>query len=200
MAIDKITKVQGRVIPIVGDDIDTDRIIPARYLKCVTFDGLGEFAFYDERFDNEGKSTNHPMDDERFKGGNIILSGNNFGCGSSREHAPQAIKRAGINGIIAESFAEIFYGNSVTLGIVCASVSKDEIKEIENIILENPNTEIIIDVEKNKIFVNDKTYEANIPEGSKQAFLNATYDSLGELLQNMDEVKKLEANLPYNFN
>ncbi len=199
MALDKINKIKGKAIPVLGNDIDTDRIIPARYLKCVTFDGLGEFAFYDERFDKNGHSLNHPLDDEKYKGGNILISNENFGCGSSREHAPQAIKRAGINAIIAESFAEIFFGNSVTLGIVCISLPKQDVNEIAKLIENNPDTEMEISVENETVKVGNKIYKGSIPEGAKKAFLNATYDSLNELLQNMDKVREVEKNLPYAF-
>ena len=199
MALDKIVEIKGTGIPVIGNDIDTDRIIPARYLKCVTFDGLGEFAFYDERFDENGNSLNHPIDDEKFKGGNIIISNENFGCGSSREHAPQAIKRAGIDAIIAESFAEIFFGNSVTLGIVCITLSKDDINELIDIVNKNPKTEITVSVEDTSVNVGDKVFKGNIPEGAKKAFLNATYDSLNELLQNMDKIIETEKSLPYPF-
>lgn len=197
MAIDKIYNISGTVIPMVGDDIDTDRIIPARYLKCVTFDGLGEFAFYDERFDANGKSLGHPID--KYKGGSIILSGNNFGCGSSREHAPQSIKRAGINAVIAESYAEIFFGNSVTLGIICTYLKKEEIAEIEKLVISDSKIEISIDVEKNILSAGGKQYSAGIPEGARQAFLKGTYDSLSELLMGMDDIKQLESSLPYRF-
>src|ERR1700759_5381333 len=118
MALEKITQVAGRGVYVPGNDIDTDRIIPARFMKCVTFDGLGEFLFYDVRKDpNTGKVTNHPLNDPRFTGATILLSGANFGCGSSREHAPQAIQKYGLKAIIAESYAEIFFGNSTTLGM-----------------------------------------------------------------------------------
>lgn len=118
MALAKITSVTGRAVPVVGNDIDTDRIIPARFMKCVTFDGLGEFLFFDVRQDpNTGKVTHHPLNDARFKDATILLSGANFGCGSSREHAPQAIQKYGFKAIIAESYAEIFFGNSTTLGM-----------------------------------------------------------------------------------
>ena len=109
MAIAPITQVSGTAIPIPGADIDTDRIIPARFMKCVTFDGLGEYAFYDVRFDPEsGEKTDHPLNDERFNGASILVAGINFGCGSSREHAPQSLTKYGFSAIIAESFAEIF--------------------------------------------------------------------------------------------
>src|SRR5512147_2351213 len=116
MALEKITRVRGRAVPVPGDDIDTDRIIPARFMRCVTFDGLGQYAFYDVRNDpTTGKSLNHPLDRKEFKGATILISGANFGCGSSREHAPQALQKFGIQAIVAGSFAEIFFGNSTTL-------------------------------------------------------------------------------------
>ncbi|KAA0258542.1 3-isopropylmalate dehydratase small subunit [Deferribacter autotrophicus] len=199
MNLGAIKKISGRIVPIVGDDIDTDRIIPARYLKCVTFDGLGEFVFYDERFDKNGKSLNHPIDNPKYKGANIILSGNNFGCGSSREHAPQAIKRAGFDAIIAESFAEIFLGNATTLGIVCITIPEEKIDEIKSIVEANPEAECHIDLENKTLNIDGKNYSFEIKETNRQAFLTGTYDSLFELLQNKDKVIKLEKSLPYRF-
>ena len=132
MAIAPITQISGTAVPIPGADIDTDRIIPARFMKCVTFDGLGEYAFYDVRFDPEsGEKTNHPLNDERFKGASILVAGINFGCGSSREHAPQSLAKYGFNAIIAESFAEIFYGNSTTLGLPCVSSTRENIDALK---------------------------------------------------------------------
>lgn len=199
MSLGPIKKVSGRAVPIIGDDIDTDRIIPARYLKCVTFDGIGEFAFYDERFNSDGSSKGHPIDNPKFKGANIILTGNNFGCGSSREHAPQSIKRAGFNAIIAESFAEIFFGNSLMLGIVCATMPKSEILEIARIVEDKPETLIEIDVENKNLIVGDKTYKIEIKDSAQKAFLEGTYDSLGELIKNIELVKEFEKSLPYRF-
>ena len=125
MALAKITSITGRAVSVPGNDIDTDRIIPARFMKCVTFDGLGEFLFHDVRNDPAtGKTTNHPLNDPRFTGATILLSGANFGCGSSREHAPQAIQKYGFKAVVAESYAEIFFGNCVTLGIPCATASR----------------------------------------------------------------------------
>lgn len=199
MSIKPIKKVIGKAVPILGDDIDTDRIIPARYLKCVTFDGIGEFAFYDERFDVDGKPKNHPLNDNRFKDASIIITGKNFGCGSSREHAPQSIKRAGFNAIIAESFAEIFYGNSITLGLVCVTLPKDEILEISKLIDENPNIQVEIDIEWEVIRVGEKVYKCGIKPSTKKSLLDGEYDSLGILLKNMDKVREVEKNLPYTF-
>src|SRR5471032_930838 len=127
MALEKITSVTGRGVCVPGNDIDTDRIIPARYLKCVTFDGLGEFLFQDVRKHADGTDLPHSLNEARFKGATILLSGANFGCGSSREHAPQAIQKYGFKAVIAESYAEIFFGNCTTLGIPCASASRADI-------------------------------------------------------------------------
>jgi len=199
MNLGPIKNVKGRIIPIVGDDIDTDRIIPARYLKCVTFDGIGEYAFYDERFNSDGSPKNHPMNDPKYKGANIILSGNNFGCGSSREHAPQSIKKAGFDAIIAESFAEIFFGNAQTLGIVCVTLPREKIFEIAKIIENNPQTDCIIDLDAKILTVGDKKFSVDIKESARKAFLDGTYDSLGELLKNMDKVIQFEKTLKYRF-
>jgi len=124
MALDKITRVAGRAVHVPGNDIDTDRIIPARFMKCVTFDGLGAYLFYDMRKNADGSEKPHPLNDPRFKGATVLLSGMNFGCGSSREHAPQALQKYGIRAVIAEGFAEIFYGNSTTLGMPCVTASR----------------------------------------------------------------------------
>jgi len=126
MALEKITQIAGRGVFVAGNDIDTDRIIPARFMKCVTFDGLGEYLFYDVRKNADGSDKPHPLNDPRFKGATILLSGSNFGCGSSREHAPQAIQKYGFRAVIAESYAEIFFGNSTGLGIPCASARLTE--------------------------------------------------------------------------
>src|SRR3954463_14499612 len=142
MALAKITSITGRAVPVVGNDIDTDRIIPARFMKCVTFDGLGEFLFYDVRKDpTTGQTTNHPLNDPRFTGGTILLSGANFGCGSSREHAPQAIQKYGFKAIIAESYAEIFFGNSTTLGMPCVTAAREDIAKIAAAVEKDPQTE-----------------------------------------------------------
>lgn len=191
-----IKEIKGKAMPMIGDDIDTDRIIPARFLRCVTFDGLGEQAFRDERFDENGNPTDHPMNKEEYKGAKIILSGNNFGCGSSREHAPQAIKRAGYEAVIAESFAEIFYGNSSVLGLVCITMPKAEIAELAEYIEKNPDTEVIIDIEKAEIKAGDKSYKAGIKKALQKSLLDGTYDTIYELMKNKDKVEEMDKNLP----
>ena len=169
-----INNINSRGLPMAGDDIDTDRIIPARFLRCVTFDGLGESAFYDERFAPDGSKLNHPMNEEKYNGAEIILSGNNFGCGSSREHAPQAIKRAGFKAVIAESFAEIFYGNSSVLGLVCVTLPKEEIGELILKVEENPQEELLLDIENRTLKCFGKTYNINIKDSLRTALLNGS--------------------------
>ena len=148
MALAKITSVSGRAVNVPGNDIDTDRIIPARFMKCVTFDGLGEFLFYDVRKNLDGTEKSHPLNEARFKGATILLSGANFGCGSSREHAPQAIAKYGFKAVVAENFAEIFFGNSTTLGIPCVTASRDDIAKISAFTEANPQGEVVIDLAK----------------------------------------------------
>ncbi|PLX68178.1 MAG: 3-isopropylmalate dehydratase small subunit [Denitrovibrio sp.] len=199
MALGKIEKVIGGAVPVLGDDIDTDRIIPARFLKCVTFDALGAQLFYDVRYDDNGKSIGHPIDDAKYKGASIIVSGNNFGCGSSREHAPQAIKKAGFNAVIAGSYAEIFFGNCTTLGIVCVEADDATRAGIVEAMAIDASAQMEIDVEACKVSVNGKSFDVAIKENARAAFLAGNYDSLADLLGNMDDVKKLEASLKYSF-
>ncbi len=188
MALAKITQVSGTGVYVSGSDIDTDRIIPARFMKCVTFDGLGEFAFYDVRFDKDGKPTGHPLDDPRFKGANILLSGTNFGCGSSREHAPQALYRFGIRAVIAESFAEIFFGNCTTLGIPCVCASAADIRVLANEIERNPKLEVTIDVTAGKVFFEDQEFAITLPGSAHEALTTGKWDPIAELLENKDAV------------
>ena len=146
MALENIVQVSGRGIPVPGDDIDTDRIIPARFMKCVTFDGLGDYVFYDVRKNEDGTDRKHPLNEERYAGATILISGNNFGCGSSREHAPQAISKAGFRAVIAEGFAEIFFGNSTQLGMPCVSVGSGDLDTLRQAIEADPQLEITIDL------------------------------------------------------
>lgn len=194
--ISSIKEIKGKALPMIGDDIDTDRIIPARFLRCVTFDGLGKEAFKDERFDTNGKPTDHPMNNPAYDGAKIMLSGNNFGCGSSREHAPQAIKRAGYDAIIAESFAEIFYGNSSVLGLVCVTLPKEELNTLAKHIESNPNDEVTINIEKAEVSVGSLSYKIGIKPTLQKSLIDGTYDTILELSKNKEEVEKLDSNLP----
>ncbi len=188
MALAKITQVSGRGVYVPGSDIDTDRIIPARFMKCVTFDGLGEFAFYDVRFDKDGKSTGHPLDDPRFAGASVLLSGTNFGCGSSREHAPQALYRFGIRAVIAESFAEIFFGNCTTLGIPCVCASTADIKKIADAVAADPQIEIKIDVQNRQVVFGGQSIPVVLPATAHEALTSGKWDPIAELLDNKDAV------------
>ena len=181
MALEKVTEVVGRAVYVQGNDIDTDRIIPARFMKCVTFDGLGEFLFYDVRKDDDGNDKEHPLNDPRFSGASIIISNANFGCGSSREHAPQALYRYGFRAVIAESFAEIFFGNCCGLGVPCAVASHDDIKKITDLIELNPEMEIHLDVENAEIVAGDLTFSVDIPAGAREALAQGRWDPIAEL-------------------
>ena len=197
MALEKITQVTGRGVFVPGDDIDTDRIIPARFMKCVTFDGLGEFAFYDARDAVKSEGGTHPLDDARFTGASILLSGSNFGCGSSREHAPQALYRFGIRAIVAESFAEIFFGNSTTLGMPCVVMSQADIKAVADLIEADPAALVTIDVTEGKLSVADMDFPATLPGHAREALITGRWDAIADLLEGLDDVKARAATLPY---
>ena len=197
MALEKIKRISGKAVFVSGNDIDTDRIIPARYLKCVTFDGLGEFLFQDVRFGEDGKKTNHVLNDERFKDANIMIVESNFGSGSSREHAPQSIKRAGFDAIIGESFAEIFYGNSLTLGIPCLEADKAQLQEMAALVEADPDTKIEIDIENETVSLDGKVFKVAIKPSAKDALLSGMWDAIAELLANSDKVDETAARLPY---
>ena len=197
MSSTPIKKVTGKAVFVPGDDIDTDRIIPARFMKCITFDGLGEYLFYDVRKTESGENKNHNLNDPRFAEASILVSGNNFGCGSSREHAPQSILRAGYNAVIAGSFAEIFFGNSINLGVVCVIASDADRKIIASAIEIDPELEIIIDVEDYKIWFGDQFVPCEIKLGARDSLLSGNYDPLDELLLGADEVSKIASELPY---
>jgi 3-isopropylmalate/(R)-2-methylmalate dehydratase small subunit len=197
MALEKITQVAGRGVYVPGNDIDTDRIIPARFMKCVTFDGLGEYLFFDMRKNADGSDKPHPLNDARFKGATVLLSGANFGCGSSREHAPQAIQKYGIKAIIAENFAEIFFGNCTTLGIPCATASRADIAKIAAAIEANPQTEVVVDVAKQEIRFAGQTVKADVRAAARDALVNGRWDAIGELLDGVPAVKEIAKKLPY---
>lgn len=197
MALEKITQINGRGVYVPGNDIDTDRIIPARFMKCVTFDGLGEFLFYDVRKNADGSDKPHPLNDPRFKAATILLSGANFGCGSSREHAPQAIHKYGFRAVVAENFAEIFFGNSTTLGIPCATAARADIAKIAAAIEANPQVEIVVDVAKQEVRFGGQTVKAEVRDSARDALVNGRWDAIGELLDGKDAVLKTAAKLPY---
>ncbi|MDQ8184433.1 3-isopropylmalate dehydratase small subunit [Pelagicoccus sp. SDUM812002] len=197
MALEKITEVSGRGVTVAGDEIDTDRIIPARFMKCVTFDTMGDYLFYDVRKNEDGSDKKHPLNEERYQGASILLTGANFGCGSSREHAPQAIYRYGFRGIIAESYAEIFFGNCTTLGIPCFIAAKEDIAKIAAAVEADPSIEITLDVENEKIGFGSESVTAVIRETAKKALVAGKWDMIGELKEAETEVSSVAAKLPY---
>ena len=194
----KITQIEGRAVPVEGNDIDTDRIIPARYLKEITFTNMGKYPFYDERFDAEGKPKGHPFDLPQFQGANILFVNQNFGCGSSREHAPQSLMRWGIRAVIGESFAEIFAGNCTMLGIPTATVTRAEMEKLQALAKEKPQTKFLVDLE-NKILLSEgkEHLKFEIHESKRNALVNGTWDSTGILLSNAGKTAEVAKKLPY---
>jgi 3-isopropylmalate/(R)-2-methylmalate dehydratase small subunit len=186
--------VSGRGIPLVGNDIDTDRIIPARFLRCVTFDGLGEQAFADDRVQAKGE---HPFDQPQYQGANILVVNGNFGCGSSREHAPQALAKWGIQAIVGESFAEIFFGNCVAIGIPCVTAEPMTVKQLQTILKENPQASITVDLDEMQVRCGDFQASVSMGEGSRQMLTTGTWDTCGQLLAQIDPIRATAAKLPY---
>src|SRR5580658_10055646 len=197
MALAKISQITGRGVCVPGNDIDTDRIIPARYLKCITFDGLGEFLFYDVRHNADGTLRPHPLNDPRHQGATILLSGANFGCGSSREHAPQALQKFGIRAVVAEGFAEIFFGNSVTLGMPCVTASRGDIARIAAAVEADPKTEVVIDLVNLRISFAGQSVGASLRESARDALVNGRWDPIGELIEGAADAGRVASGLRY---
>jgi 3-isopropylmalate/(R)-2-methylmalate dehydratase small subunit len=187
--------VSGRGILFPGDDVDTDRIIPARFMKCVTFDGLGEHLFRDVRLTPDGRKTDHVFNDPRFDGGNVLFVGNNFGCGSSREHAPQAIYRYGIRAIVGAGFAEIFFGNCTTLGIPCVTASAADLDAMTSELLRDPSQPVRVDVEKLQVTVGARAWPVTLRAAARQSLLEGKWDAIAELLDGLPQVRELAAQL-----
>lgn len=190
-------KVTGRGIPLPGDDIDTDRIIPARYLREITFEMLGKYAFQDERFDESGKPKPHPLNDPRYKGGSVLVVGRNFGCGSSREHAPQSLMRMGISAFIGESFAEIFSGNCTALGLPAARVSHEDGRAISGLVEADPTAVITVDLDARSISVSGRRFNFTMPDADRRSLLTGEWDSTAVLLARKDAISAAAARIPY---
>ena len=189
----KRKQMSGRGIPVTGNDIDTDRIIPARFLKAVTFEDMGNHAFEDAKKQNP----EHPFNSPAYKGASVLVVGQNFGCGSSREHAPQALMRWGISAIVGGSFGEIFFGNCVMLGIPCLTVSQADLEWLQREISKAPQTPISVDVEKQEVRFGDRVISARIPDGPRNQLVNGTWDSTAVLLEAGNQIEATAKKLPY---
>lgn len=199
MALEPVISVSGRAVFIPGADIDTDRIIPARFMKCVTFDGLGEFAFYDVRFDpTTGEKTDHPLNDPRFDDASILIAGVNFGCGSSREHAPQSLAKYGFKAVIAESFAEIFFGNSTTLAMPCVVATAEDIVALKDAVEADPTVEVTIDLESMRVRSSaGQDFPVIMPDSARDALISGRWDPIQELLDNEKSIEDRATQLGY---
>ncbi|MGF1525160.1 MAG: 3-isopropylmalate dehydratase small subunit [Leptolyngbyaceae cyanobacterium] len=190
----EVETVTGQGIPLKGDDIDTDRIIPARFLRCVTFDGLGEQVFADDRTQLDGQ---HAFDQPQYQGAEMLVVNRNFGCGSSREHAPQALARWGIKALIGESFAEIFFGNCVAMGVPCVTVSSDVAQTLQEKIAADPQQPLTLDLNTMAVTMGDYSAAVAIADGPRQMFLSGTWDACGQLVAQAPAIQATAAKLPY---
>jgi 3-isopropylmalate/(R)-2-methylmalate dehydratase small subunit len=195
--LEKFTVIKGRAVPIRGEDIDTDRIIPARFMKSITFEGLGQYLFYDERFDEAGNPKPHPLNDPRYQGATILLVESGFGSGSSREHAPQAIKRAGFKAIIGESFAEIFFGNAIAIGLPAVTMAPEDLAALFQAVEANPELEVEIDLVNKEVRFGDRTAPLFIREEAREALVEGLWDPIGELLETGELLDEFDRKLPY---
>jgi 3-isopropylmalate/(R)-2-methylmalate dehydratase small subunit len=188
----RITRITGRALPLRGHDIDTDRIIPARYLRAVSFEGLERHVFADER-----SGGGHPFDDPRFAGATVLLVNRNFGCGSSREHAPQALQRWGIQAIAGEGYSEIFFGNAVQLGLPCVTAPADDVEQLMLAVARDPHVIVSVDLESMTISAGALRLAATMPAAARDALVSGLWDGTGLLLEEFDDVRAVAARLPY---
>jgi 3-isopropylmalate/(R)-2-methylmalate dehydratase small subunit len=198
LALERVQRISGTGLPIRGENIDTDRIIPARFLKSVSFDGLETHLFEDDRREADGRKPNsHPASNPAFSAATVMLVNRNFGCGSSREHAPQAIRRRGIRAIVGESFSEIFFGNSVALGMPCVSAAPETLQALMTAVENEPSTELVVDLDVMTVHSNGATYLIALPAPARDAFLSGTWDATALLLADFKQVRAVADRLPY---
>ncbi|MBE9060523.1 3-isopropylmalate dehydratase small subunit [cf. Phormidesmis sp. LEGE 11477] len=189
----QVKAITGQALPLVGNDIDTDRIIPARFLRAVTFDGLGDQVFADDR----QQLADHPFNQPQYQGAKILVVNRNFGCGSSREHAPQAIARWGIKALVGESFAEIFFGNCVAMGVPCVTAAPDDISALQSAIAADATVEVTLDLEKMSATAETLSIPVEMGAGPRQMFLNGTWDACGQLVAQASAIAQTAEHLPY---
>jgi len=190
-------RLSGFAVPIVGDDIDTDRIVPARFLKEITFENMGKYLFHDVRYDENGAKKQHILNEVRYSKASIMIVNKNFGCGSSREHAPQAILRAGFSVILGESYSEIFLGNCMAIGIVAVTMAEKDIADLQRQIESDPSVTVSVNLLEKRVELNQSAYEIRISEPRRQAFLNGTWDTLTVLKKNQHLIEAMDKQLPY---
>jgi 3-isopropylmalate/(R)-2-methylmalate dehydratase small subunit len=195
--IPTVTHVSGTGVPIRGNDIDTDQIIPARFMKVVTFDGLGQFAFFDQRFDDDDTQKAHPMNEAQFKDASVMVVNSNFGCGSSREHAPQALMRWGIDALVGESFAEIFAGNCLALGIPTVTADSETVTALQAWVDEHPDGSIDVDVEAETVTYGDRTVDVTVDDAQRKALVDGVWDTTALMKSNAQAVRETADSLPY---
>lgn len=193
----KIERVAGRGVGVRGDDIDTDRIIPARFLKTITFDGLGDHLFEDDRKELAGRGDVHPIDNPAHRGAKLLFVQGNFGCGSSREHAPQAIARWGLGAVIGESFAEIFFGNSLMIGLPCGIASPDDLEKLISLSEQKPQTEFVLDIAAGTVSAPDLQVPVVFSDAVRTALISGGWDATAVLLEDYAKVEQVAAGLPY---
>ena len=194
MSTSTVERITGNACVVRGDDIDTDRIIPARYMKEVTFDTMGEHAFEDDRKAAKG---DHPLDVERFKDAAILIVGQNFGCGSSREHAPQALMRFGFRAFVGGSFAEIFFGNCTAMGLPCVTLTPDDLARLMDSVELDPTQDVSVDIETQTVTSRAGSMQAGIPSGTRTQLLTGTWDATSQLLDAGDAIEHTASQLPY---
>jgi 3-isopropylmalate/(R)-2-methylmalate dehydratase small subunit len=197
MAVERIREIRGTALPVRGDDIDTDRIIPARFLKSITFEGLESHLFEDDREQLEAKGARHAVSNPLYANASVMLVNANFGCGSSREHAPQAIRRRGIRAVIGQSFSEIFFGNSIALGMPCPSASADAVQAMMAIAEKDPASAFVVDLQAMRVTAAGQSFDITLPASAREAFLDGSWDATGLLMDDYDAVRAVAARLPY---
>jgi 3-isopropylmalate/(R)-2-methylmalate dehydratase small subunit len=196
-SVPSVEQVAGTGVPVRGNDIDTDQIIPARFMKVVTFDGLGEFSFFDQRFTDDDEPKHHPFNDDRFQDASVMVVNANFGCGSSREHAPQALVRWGIDAIVGESFAEIFAGNCLALGVPTVTAEADRISTLQDWVEANPDGEIVVDAAAETVTYGDTTVDADVDDAQRQALVEGIWDTTALMKANEKAIRATAESLPY---
>lgn len=195
--VETVERAAGSAIPVRGNDIDTDQIIPARFMKVVTFDGLGQFAFYDQRFTDEDNQKDHPFNEEQHHDASVLVVNANFGCGSSREHAPQALARWGIDAVVGESFAEIFAGNCLALGIPTVTADSEDIQALQDYVEEHPDAEIEVDIADETVSYGETEIDATVDDAQRKALVDGVWDTTALLKSNAESVAQTAEALPY---